>query len=251
VSSKEQLLGRFLRLPVERVSSNRRQGTTDSLRLCRSSQLLTSEDYIKLLVESEQKKLEIHELKQKKKDLAKEKKATRIIAAELRAQERLEREKVRQEKDHQKQLARQERESAKAQQLLQKEARMAVRVDNDASTVEDSRMMSNTLDKIANTTPSFQDLINIQVPRYQHGGMPTCYIPTSTGVNPMYEYQTPPPNAGVSSTSLNYGYSIPPWVQGGNWIQSYGNNQAHPNQPLLGRPTNLAQAGNSTSLGNE
>ena len=55
---------------------------TGSLRLGRSSQLLTSEDYITLLVESEKKKFEMQELKQKKKDLVKEKKAARIVAAQ-------------------------------------------------------------------------------------------------------------------------------------------------------------------------
>ena len=47
----------------------KKQGTANSLRLGRRSQLLTSEDYIKLLVESENKKMEIQELKQKKKKI--------------------------------------------------------------------------------------------------------------------------------------------------------------------------------------
>jgi len=50
-------------------------------------------------------------------------------------------------------------------------------------------MMSTTYYQFADNTPLFQDLINIQVPQYQNGGLPTCYIPTSAGVNPMYAYQ--------------------------------------------------------------
>ena len=95
VGGREKLLGRFLKLPVERVSMKKKQGTASSLRLGQSSQLLTSEDYIKLLVESENKKMEIQELKQKKKDQAKEKKAARAIVAQRRADERLERERAR------------------------------------------------------------------------------------------------------------------------------------------------------------
>ena len=64
----------------------------------------------------------------------------------------------------------------------------------------------------------------------------------------MYAHYTPPRNAGVSSTNVRYGYSIPPWLEGANWTQSYGNNQPFPNQTFLGRPTYLAQEGNSGSL---
>src|SRR6202011_4242046 len=42
----EKTVGRFLKLPVERVSMKKKQGAPGSLRLGRSSQLLTSEDYI-------------------------------------------------------------------------------------------------------------------------------------------------------------------------------------------------------------
>jgi len=52
-----------------------------------------------MLVESEKNKFEMQELKQKKKDLVKKKKAARIVAEKRRADERLERDKVRQVKD--------------------------------------------------------------------------------------------------------------------------------------------------------
>ena len=97
-------------------------------------------------------------------------------------------------------------------------------------------MMSNTLDHIAEHTPSYQELINIQVPRYQPGVMPTSYTPTSVGLNPTCVYMTPAPSARVSNTSGHLGYSVPPWLQGANWSQGYGNIQAHTNQPILGSP---------------
>ena len=56
----------------------------------------------------------------------------------------------------------------------------------------------------------------------------------------MYDHYTPP-----LSASVRYGYSIPPWLEGTNWSQLYGNNQPQPNQPFLGRPTYLAKSGNS------
>jgi len=90
-------------------------------------------------------------------------------------------------------------------------------VVNGAGTINEIRMMSKTLDHIADSRPLFQDLINIQVPCYQNGGFPNFYIPTSAGVNLMYDYQTLPVNAKVSNTSVSYGYSIPPWLHRGNW----------------------------------
>jgi len=49
-------------------------------------------------------------------------------------------------------------------------------------------------------------------------------------------YRPPPVSVGVSNTSGQFSYSIPPWLQGVNWTQAYGRN--------------LAQVGTSTSLGN-
>ena len=126
--------------------------------------------------------------------------------------------------------------------MLEMEQGMTDMVDINASTVDEneSRNMSNTLDNIANNTTLFQDLINIQVPHYQNRGLPTCLIPTTGGLNSMYAQHTPPLNA-----SVRYGYSIPPWMEGTNWSQLYGSNQPPPNQAFLGRPTYLAQSGNS------
>lgn len=135
--------------------------------------------------------------------------------------------------------------------MLEREQGMTNMVDNDARTTNETRIMSNTLYNIADNTPSFQDLINIQVPQYQNGGLPTFLIPTRVCVNSMYTHHMPPDNAGVSSENVRYGYSIPPWLEGGNWTQSYYNNQPHPNHPFLGRETYLDQGGNSGSFGTE
>ena len=67
--------------------------------------------------------------------------------------------------------------------MLEKEQGMTNMVDINASTVDETREMSNTLENIENNTPLFQDLINIQVPHYQNGGLPTFLIPTTGGVN--------------------------------------------------------------------
>ena len=76
-------------------------------------------------------------------------------------------------------------------------------VDNDASTTTETRIMSNTLYNITDNTPLFQDLINIQVPHYQNGGLPTSFIPTRAGVNSMYTHHTLI-IAWVSSASVMY-----------------------------------------------
>ena len=120
--------------------------------------------------------------------------------------------------------------------MLEKEQGMTNMVDNDAITADETRIMSKTLNNIADNTP-FQYLINIQVPHYQNGGLPTCLIPTRGGVNSMYAHHTPPLNAGISNANVRYGYSIPPWLEGENWTQTYGNNQPFPNKSWLKQVT--------------
>lgn len=135
--------------------------------------------------------------------------------------------------------------------MLEKEQGMINVVENDVSIADETRIISKSLDNIADNTPLFQDLINIQVPQYQTEGLPSFLIPTIGGVNSMYAHYTPPLNAGVSSANVRYGYSITPWLEGVNWIQSYGRNQPFPNKPFLGGPTYLAQVGNSGSFGTQ
>ena len=80
-TKKKILLGAFLKLPIERVKASSRNSTSDYLRLGRSSQLLTLEDYMNLMFESERKKNEVQEAKKRNKELASEKRATRISIA--------------------------------------------------------------------------------------------------------------------------------------------------------------------------
>ena len=91
------VLKKFLRLPMERVTKKATIGSQEVLSLSQSSQLLTSNEYMTLLAEAGQKKKEIQELKEKKKDHANERRAERSIQAEQRKQLRMEREKERQE----------------------------------------------------------------------------------------------------------------------------------------------------------
>lgn len=90
--------------------------------------------------------------------------------AEARSKERLERQKARKDKEHQKQFARKEREARKVQEVLERGGGVTSREVYGLSQFDANRMMSNTLDHIVEHTPSFQELINIQVPRYQAGG---------------------------------------------------------------------------------
>ena len=228
------------------MKASSRNSASDYLRLGRSSQLLTSEDYMNLMFESERKKNEIQEAKKRKKELANEKRVARIAIAEAQAKERLERQKARQDKEHEKQLARQQREPRKVQQELEKGQGVTSREDHGSRQFEANGLMYNTLDHIAEQTPSFQDLINIQVPSYQAGVRPTSYTPTSAGLNPNCVYMTPAVSAGVSNTSGHLGYSVPPWLHGENWSQPYANIQAHPNHPMLGYPPYLGNAGNGS-----
>ena len=89
--------------------------------------------------------------------------------------------------------------------MLEKEQGMINMVDNDASIADETMIISNSLDSIADNTPLFQDLINIQVPHYQTEGLPTFLIPTRVGVNSMYAHYTPPLNTRVSSENVRYG----------------------------------------------
>lgn len=146
-------------------------------------------------------------------------------------------------------MARQVKEASKAKQILEKEQGMTNIVDNDESTTNETRIMSNTLDNIVDNTQSFPDHINIQDPHYQNGGLPTFFIPTIAGVNLMYANHTYPLNPGVSSAIMRYFYLILPWLKGEKWTQSYGSNPPHHNQPFLGRSTYLAQARNLWSFG--
>ena len=81
--------------------------------------------------------------------------------------------------------------------MLEKEQGMTDMVDINVCTADETREMSNTLENIANNKPLLQDLINIQVTHYQNGGLPTCLIPTTGGVNSLYVHHTPPVNTSV------------------------------------------------------
>ena len=81
-TENQRLLGAFLKLPAARVKASSRNSTSDYLRLGRSSQFLTSEDYMNLMFGSKHKKNEIQEAKKRKKELANEKRPARIVTTE-------------------------------------------------------------------------------------------------------------------------------------------------------------------------
>ena len=95
------------------------------------------------------KKNEIQGTKKRKKELAKDKRAARIATTESRTKERMVRQKAREDKEHQKKLARQQREARKVQQELEKGQGVTSREDHGSSQFEANRLMSNTLDHIA------------------------------------------------------------------------------------------------------
>ena len=78
------ILKKFLWLPMERVTEKAMTGSQEVLCLSRSSQLLTSNEYMTLLAEADQKKKEIQELKEKKKDHAKERREEKFVQVEQR-----------------------------------------------------------------------------------------------------------------------------------------------------------------------
>lgn len=86
----------------------------------RSSQLLTYEDYMNLLFDSECKKNGIQKTKKRNKELAKDKRFARIVTTEARTKERMERQKAREDKENQNQLTRKEREARKFQKVLER-----------------------------------------------------------------------------------------------------------------------------------
>lgn len=123
-----------------------------------------------LLAEATQKKKEIQELKERKKDHAKERRAERSVQAEQRKQLRMERDKGRQEKQHQKILARTLKDQRKEQERIQREHGRMEELERTANETDQRRMVSNSLDQIADNTRLFQDLVNIQLPLYHPVG---------------------------------------------------------------------------------
>lgn len=120
--------------------------------------------------------------------------------------------KEREEREQQKQLAREEREQRKAHQ---------------------SNPDGSGEDKGAENRKLFQDLINIQIPQDHQAGY-----------NTVYAFQTPPVNPGLLGSSHNYGYSIPPWLQGATWPTPNVCNSTQPGQTSVSNPTRLGNEGN-------
>ncbi|KAH9324657.1 hypothetical protein KI387_004835, partial [Taxus chinensis] len=57
-------ISKFLKLPMERVKDSSRSNCNDGIRLSRESQLITTDQYMELLMEKEKRKKEIEDLKQ-------------------------------------------------------------------------------------------------------------------------------------------------------------------------------------------
>ena len=76
----------------------------------------------------------------------------------------MEREKARQEKQHQKLLARKEKEQRKEQERIQGEHGRIEEFERTANEIDQRRMVPNSLDQIEDNTCLFQDLVYIQLP---------------------------------------------------------------------------------------
>lgn len=81
--------------------------------------------------------------------------------------------------------------------MLEKGGAVTYGEEYGPSQFEANRMMSNTLYHIVEHTPSYQNLINIQVSCYQIGVIPTSYTPTNAGLNPICDYRIPPLSVGL------------------------------------------------------
>ena len=147
-------------------------------------------------------------------------------------------------------MAREEKEQRKEHERIQREHGRMEELERTANEIDQRRMVSNSLDQIADNTRLFQDLVNIQIPLYHPVGPSPPFIPTSAGANSIYPFPTTPTNPGLASTSQSYGFSIPPWLQAANWHQSNAIRYTHSNQENIGISTYMAVAGDSTTLGN-
>ena len=78
---------------------------------------------------------------------------------------------------------------------------------------EDLNRDTNEIYQIAKNTQFFQDLIGIHIPLYHCVSQLQQSLPTSLGSNPVYYFPTPPIPLGVLTTSQNYDFYIPHWLQ--------------------------------------
>ena len=74
-------------------------------------------------------------------------------------------------------------------------------VDMTRNMIEQSRMMSKSLDQIVDDTRFFQDLINIQIHQYHQASIPPPFVSTNARTNMEYVFITPRANTSVLITS--------------------------------------------------
>ncbi|KAH9321239.1 hypothetical protein KI387_015878, partial [Taxus chinensis] len=97
----QRTLSKFLKLPMERVKQSSRSISDVVVRLSRESQLITTDQYMELLMEKEKRKKEIAELKERKREQMLERAAERIVERERKDKEKLEKEFLKQTKEQQ------------------------------------------------------------------------------------------------------------------------------------------------------
>ncbi|KAH9292038.1 hypothetical protein KI387_042776 [Taxus chinensis] len=161
----QKTLGRFLKLPVEKVRESSRSNSASGIRLSRESLLITADQYMELLVEKEKRKKEIDELKQRKKEQIQEKKAERIVERERKEQEKIEKEYRRKTKEHQKLIERQEREQRKEQERIQRDQEIKEKEFEKARReLERKRRLSSPINPFPDQHPMLRELMGIHCP---------------------------------------------------------------------------------------
>ncbi|KAH9292362.1 hypothetical protein KI387_042453, partial [Taxus chinensis] len=159
-------ISKFLKLPMERVKDSSRSNCNDGIRLSRESQLITTDQYMELLMEKEKRKKEIEELKQRKRVQMQEKKAERIAERERKEQEKIEKEIRRQEKEHQKSMQRQEKEMKKEQERIQRDQeRKEKEFEKARRELGRQRRLSTPQNPLPEEHPLLRELISMHCPQ--------------------------------------------------------------------------------------
>ena len=118
-------LRNFLKLPIERVTKRSVPSDNATLRLGRKSQILTSNEYIMLQEQQEARKVELEQLKERKKQQLEGKKKLQAELRKRKDEHKLERQTIKQQKKEEKLQQQKERELKKKEKVDCRKGRLA------------------------------------------------------------------------------------------------------------------------------
>ncbi|GLJ44827.1 hypothetical protein SUGI_0942920 [Cryptomeria japonica] len=114
-SGIEPIISKFLKLLVHTITTKPTKEGDNGIRLNRQSQLLTTNYYMKMLMEQEKRKKEIEEIKIQKKQKIEENKTTWLVARELKEQAKIYKEIKLKEKEKLREQQKKDKEAKKEQ----------------------------------------------------------------------------------------------------------------------------------------